>query len=133
MKKIEKIFTALGTINNITLYFDDIDTIKANNTLNLIEQYINDLDNKLSIFKDKKVTSITIESSREDTRYINAAKDTVINNIITKQSLDVDTVSGATMSSNGIIDAVANALNISFTNPNDTLNNKGQHHNRPNK
>ena len=85
------------------------------------------------VVKDKKVTSITIESSNEDTRYINAAKDTVINNIITKQSLDVDTVSGATMSSNGIIDAVANALNISFTNPNDTLNNKGQHHNRPNK
>ena len=85
------------------------------------------------VVKDKKVTSITIESSREDTRYIDAAKDTVINNIITKQSLDVDTVSGATMSSNGIIDAVANALNISFTNPNDTLDNKGQHHNRPNK
>ena len=85
------------------------------------------------VVKDKKVTSITIESSREDTRYINAAKDTIINNIISKQSLDVDTVSGATMSSNGIIDAVANALNISFTNPNDALNNKGQHHNRPNK
>lgn len=84
------------------------------------------------VVKDKKVTSITIESSREDTRYINAAKDTIINNIISKQSLDVDTVSGATMSSNGIIDAVANALNIPFTNPNDTLNNKGQHHNRPN-
>ncbi len=129
MKKIEKIFTALGTINNITLYFDDIDTNKANNILDLIEEYINDLDNKLSIFKDKKVTSITIESSREDTRYINAAKDT----IITKQSLDVDIVSGATMSSNGIIDAVANALNITFNIPNDTLNNKGQHHNRPNK
>ena len=58
MKKIEKIFTALGTINNITLYFDDIDTNKANNTLDLIEEYINDLDNKLSIFKSTSEISL---------------------------------------------------------------------------
>ncbi len=85
------------------------------------------------VVKDKKVTSITIESSKEDTKYMNRAKDTIINSIIANQSIDIDTVSGATMSSNGIIDAVANALNIPFANPNDALNNKGQHHNRPNK
>lgn len=83
-----------------------------------------------AVVKDKKVTSITIESSSEDTKYMDRAKDTIINSIITNQSIDIDTVSGVTMSSNGIIDAVANALNISYTNPND---NRGQHHNRPNK
>lgn len=76
--------------------------------------------------KSGKVTSVTIESSSEDAKYFNAAKDTVINGIISNQSLDVDTVSGATMSSNGIIDAVANALGIEYTNPN-SQRTRGQH------
>lgn len=65
--------------------------------------------------KKGKVTSITIESSREDARYMNQAKDTVISEIIDAQSLNVPTVSGATMSSNGILRAVADALGIEFT------------------
>ena len=68
-----------------------------------------------------KVTSITVESSNEDAPYLNRAKDTVIGEIIDSQSLNVWTVSGATMSSNGIIDAVANALGMSFTNPNSSM------------
>jgi uncharacterized protein with FMN-binding domain len=67
------------------------------------------------------VTSITIESSREDSQYMNRAKDTVIGEIIDSQSLNVQTVSGATMSSNGIIEAVANALGIEYTNTNSQL------------
>ena len=72
MKKIEKIFTALGTINNITLYFDDIDTNKANNILDLIEEYINDLDNKLSIFKDNSEISLI----NNNNKYIKVSNDT---------------------------------------------------------
>lgn len=68
--------------------------------------------------KGGKVTSITVESSSEDAQYFNRAKDTVIGEILDSQSLNVRTVSGATMSSNGILDAVANALGLSFTNPN---------------
>ena len=71
--------------------------------------------------KNGKVTSITIESSREDSQYMNRAKDTVIGEIIDSQSLNVQTVSGATMSSNGIIEAVANALGIEYTNTNSQL------------
>ena len=74
-----------------------------------------------------KVTSITLESSNEDAPYLNRAKDTVIGEIIDSQSLNVQTVSGATMSSNGIIDAVANALGMSFTNPNSSMQ-RGHHH-----
>jgi Na+-transporting NADH:ubiquinone oxidoreductase subunit NqrC len=42
----------------------------------------------------------------------------VISDIIQKQFVNVDAVSGATFSSNGIIEVVANALNAGFTNPN---------------
>ncbi len=59
--------------------------------------------------KDKQITSIDILSSADDAEFFNRAKK-VIDNIINHQSLDVDTISGATFSSNGIISAVKNAL-----------------------
>ena len=77
--------------------------------------------------KKGKVTSITIESSNEDAGYFNRAKDTVIGEIIDSQSLNVQTVSGATMSSNGIIDAVANALGVTYTNLNSRQGVRGSH------
>lgn len=58
---------------------------------------------------DKKITSIDILSSTDDEAFFNRAKG-VIDRIISSQSLDVDVVSGATYSSNGIIGAVKNAL-----------------------
>lgn len=58
---------------------------------------------------DKKIISIDILSSTDDEAFFNRAKG-VIDRIISSQSLDVDAVSGATYSSNGIIGAVKNAL-----------------------
>lgn len=58
---------------------------------------------------DKKITSIDILSSTDDEVFFNRAKG-VIDRIISSQSFDVDVVSGATYSSNGIIGAVKNAL-----------------------
>ena len=58
---------------------------------------------------DKKITSIDILSSTDDEAFFNRAKG-VIDRIIASQSFDVDVVSGATYSSNGIIGAVKNAL-----------------------
>lgn len=58
---------------------------------------------------DKKIISIDILSSTDDEAFFNRAKD-VIDRIIASQSFDVDVVSGATYSSNGIIGAVKNAL-----------------------
>lgn len=58
---------------------------------------------------DKKITSIDILSSTDDEAFFNRAK-AVIDRIIASQSFDVDVVSGATYSSNGIIAAVKNAL-----------------------
>lgn len=88
-----------------------------------------------------RISSITIESYEDDEQFFNMAKNTIISEIIESQSTDVQTVSGATYSSNGIIDAVANALNISYTNPNGSMQephgghrgNRGRHGGRDNR
>ena len=72
-----------------------------------------------------KVTDITVNSYEDDAPYFNKAEDTVITNILKTQSVNVDTVTGATFSSNGIKEAVANALGITFENPNSTLETHG--------
>ena len=59
--------------------------------------------------KDKQIVAIDILSTSDDAAFFNRAK-AVIDRIIEGQTLDVDTVSGATLSSNGIISAVKNAL-----------------------
>ncbi|MGN1457352.1 MAG: FMN-binding protein, partial [Acutalibacteraceae bacterium] len=60
--------------------------------------------------------------------FFSKAKSSVISEIISKQSTAVSTVSGATFSSNGIIEAVSNALEIEFENPNATMG--GHRHGR---
>lgn len=59
------------------------------------------------------ITDITINSYADDAAYFTRAQDTVISEIISTQSLDAQAVSGATFSSNSIIDAVADALGAS--------------------
>ena len=59
--------------------------------------------------KDKSIVAINILSTQDDEAFFNRAKG-VIDKIIAGQTLDVDVVSGATYSSNGIISAVKNAL-----------------------
>lgn len=59
--------------------------------------------------QDKQIVSIDIISFSDDEVFFTRAK-AVIDIIIEGQTLDVDTVSGATFSSRGIINAVKNAL-----------------------
>lgn len=59
--------------------------------------------------QDKKIVSIDIIRFSDDEAFFSRAK-AVIDIIIEGQTLDVDTVSGATFSSRGIINAVKNAL-----------------------
>ena len=73
-----------------------------------------------------KITDITVKSYQDDEPYFERAESTVIDEILKNQSIDVDAVSGATFSSNGIKEAVAKALSVDFTNPNSTLQ-KGGH------
>ena len=59
------------------------------------------------------ITDITILSFRDDQEFFHKAQSAVINAILTEQTPDVSTVSGATFSSNSIMDAVADALGAS--------------------
>ncbi len=59
---------------------------------------------------DDIITGITVESADgEDASYFSMAEN-IMDNILAAQSADVDTISGATFSSTGIRDAVADAL-----------------------
>ena len=73
-----------------------------------------------------KITDITITSYQDDYQFFSRAEQSVISDIISTQSTDVDAVSGATFSSRGIIEAVANALGIEYSNPNSSES--GGHH-----
>ena len=82
--------------------------------------------------KDGKITGIEVDSYRDDYQFFEAAEDGVISEIISSQTVDVDGVSGATYSSNGIKEAVADALGVDFT-P-DAIQQgggHGHHHGRP--
>ena len=60
--------------------------------------------------KEGKITDISVkEAEKEDSAYLGMAKD-IIDDIVKAQSTDVDTISGATFSSTGIREAVAQAL-----------------------
>lgn len=96
-EKVEKKSTAKGS-------FDLADGVyKGTGT-----GYAGDITVSVQI-KDKQIAAIDILSSSDDAAFFNRAK-AVIDRIIESQALDVDTVSGATFSSNGIISAVKNAL-----------------------
>lgn len=66
--------------------------------------------------KSNKIKSIKILENHDDAAYFNRAKGTLLPLIVKKQSTNVDVVSGATFSSNGIIKAVRNALSKASVN-----------------
>ena len=61
------------------------------------------------VIENKKIQYILIMESEDDKEYFNKAK-SVVNNVIKYQKTSVDTVSGATYSSKGILNAIKNAL-----------------------
>ena len=65
--------------------------------------------------KDGKIASVDITSSGDDQAYLNSARG-VINKMIGKQSGTVDSISGATYSSVGIMNAVNDAINKAIDN-----------------
>ena len=72
------------------------------------EGYLGDVKVAI-VLKNHTIQSVQILENEDDAAFFNRAK-AVIDRIIEGQTLDVDTVSGATFSSNGIISAVKNAL-----------------------
>lgn len=61
--------------------------------------------------KSGKITSVETVSTEDTPDFYQRASGTIIDDILSSQSTSVDTVSGATFSSNGIIEAVNDALN----------------------
>ncbi len=68
-----------------------------------------------------KIADVTILSYADDRQYFAKAQSSLIAAILNAQGIEVDTIGGATFSSNGILEAVADALDIDFTNPNSSL------------
>lgn len=60
--------------------------------------------------EDGYIADITVLSFQDDREFFQKAQSAVINDILAEQTSDVDAVSGATFSSSGIIEAVADAL-----------------------
>lgn len=60
--------------------------------------------------RDNRITKIVIVSNHDTQSFFVMAKDTIIKRIINMQTTEVDAVSNATFSSNGIKSAVADAL-----------------------
>lgn len=61
--------------------------------------------------KNNTITGVEVVNHSEDLQWFNRANKMIPTSIIEAQSTDVDVVGGATYSSNGIIDAVKDALN----------------------
>lgn len=61
--------------------------------------------------KGGKISNIEVVSSNDTLSFFGRAYSQVVPEILNQQTINVDTVSGATMSSDGIIQAVQNALN----------------------
>lgn len=62
--------------------------------------------------ENKSITAIEILSDAETPNIFAAVKEQFIPAIITSQNLDTDVCSGATFSSNGVRDAVKDALKL---------------------
>ena len=76
--------------------------------------YRGEIDVSVTV-QDGYITDVTIDQNRDTQKYFSRAKSKIIDRVLTNQSVDVDTVSGATYSSNGILEAVADALDLPFT------------------
>lgn len=73
--------------------------------------------------KDSKIKNIKVVKSQDDKAYFDKAT-TLLSKIVTNQTTNVDTVSGATYSSNGLIGAVRNALDKATVKSRKTNSNK---------
>lgn len=60
------------------------------------------------------ITAINVDSNRETPRYFVRAEGKTIDRVLSAQDVNVDTVSGATHSSRGILEAIADALGVSY-------------------
>lgn len=101
-------FTMLNSNLKTVSKVQDADSYKDGTYYGTANGFAGPLTVKVEI-SGGKITSITITETSDGSSYVQKAS-ALISNIIATQSTNVDTVSGATFSSVGIIEAVRNAL-----------------------
>lgn len=103
--KIQKQISAdMGTSDTSQSYFADDGIYEGSG-----DGFGGEIKVRLTV-KDKKLQSAEILSAENETKdYLESAKK-ILDDAVKQQSTDVDTVSGATLSSNGIISAMKDAL-----------------------
>ena len=68
MGTIEKMFIALGTVNHITARFDESERESARIALDRAEEYIDDMDDRLSVFKpDSEISQVNANAGKRNT------------------------------------------------------------------
>jgi fumarate reductase flavoprotein subunit len=72
--------------------------------------YSSDVTVEVTVGDDDKITAINVDAKGETPEVGGKAAPTVAESIVEKQSLAVDTVAGATITSNAVITATENAL-----------------------
>ncbi len=72
-----------------------------------------DIDVTVSV-QNGYITNVRIDDYRDDEKYFSRAESKMIDRVIAAQSVEVDTVSGATYSSRGILSAILDALGENY-------------------
>lgn len=68
MGTIEKMFIALGTVNQITAWFDEPERETARIAVDKAEEYVNGMDDRLSVFKpDSEISMVNSNAGIRDT------------------------------------------------------------------
>jgi uncharacterized protein with FMN-binding domain len=77
------------------------------------EGFVDNIEVQVIFKKDEtgkiRIVEVNILKSDEVTKYWEPVKEKIINEIIERQTLDVDTVTGATESSKGLLEAIKDA------------------------
>ena len=94
------------------------------------EGYLGDVKVAI-VLKNHTIQSVQILENEDDAAFFNRAR-AVVNNIVKNQTTGVDVVSGATYSSNGIINAVKAALESAKAAPNPSNGNNSNNGNQNN-
>lgn len=99
---------------NANAFFDGDIELQDGTYTGTAEGYRGDITVSVTV-SDGMITSVEIVSTNDDYKFYSRAEQGISDEIIKNQTLDVDAVSGATYSSQGIINAVNNALQSAVT------------------
>lgn len=111
---LSKLIILLFTLTIISSVLNSCNSKDKNATGNLFsgkdEGYSGDITVKISVRSDGYIETIHINAPKEDPERTNILIPSMAKQIIAEQSLNVDAVTGSTVTYNAIIEATENAL-----------------------